>query len=241
MSNSHKLGIGNGVQKETVIFHGGIHSHDSFGRITDLVVAWTKKVHQLSQKSSGDLRLLIQGLLEFSFPKDKVSTGHLELAIENQQVYVGLRFDNFIITEGDDVEKKLSQYWLNSEESTTVKKILNPQDHVEVLYMQKGNLLEWRIVRPLGSVTLNPDQRSFQVFTDIESSFVTDHEEFIEIGDVPYEEWLTQVFTNDHEKNKSGDFLVNGQSVQNEDEWSRVAFEREKNEIDDSVARFHAS
>jgi len=240
MSASLQLGLGNTVEKGTVVFHGGITSRDSFGRITDLVVVWMRKEHELSQKLSGDLRVLIQGLLEFGFPKSKSTNGHLELAIEKQQVYVGLRFNNFIIDEGDDIEKKLAKYWLNSDESSLIKKLLYSQDRVEVRYLKRANLLEWRIIRAIGQETINPEMASFQVFSDIEESFKTEHDQYVEMGDIPYEEWVAEVYKNKHEKNKSGEFFQNGESVQNEDEWARVAFERDKKTVDDSVKVFAA-
>jgi len=240
MSEALQIGLGNTVDRETVVFHGGITSRDSFGRITDLVVVWMRKEHELSQKLSGDLRVLIQGLLEFGFPKSKSTNGHLELAIENDQVYVGLRFNNFIVDEGDDVEKKLAKYWLNSDESSLIKKLLYSQDRVEVRFLKKANLLEWRIIRSISDKQVNLDLPSFQVFSDVEESFKTEHEQFVEMGDIPYEEWVAEVYKNKHEKNKSGEFFQNGESVQNEDEWARVAFERDKKAIDDSVKVFAA-
>ena len=240
MSTSLRIGLGNTVEQGTVVFHGGITSRDSFGRVTDLVVVWMRKEHELNQRLSGDLRVLIQGLLEFGFPKSKSTNGHLELAIEKQQVFVGLRFNNFIIEEGDDVEKKLAKYWLNSEESSLIKKLLYSQDRVEVRYLKKANLIEWRIIRAIGPEPVNPELTSFQVFSEIEESFQVEHDQYVEMGDIPYEEWVAEVYKNKHEKNKSGEFFQNGESVQNEDEWARVAFERDKKTIDDSVKIFAA-
>ncbi len=240
MSNSLKLGLGNTVADKTVIFHGGITTRDSFGRVTDLVVVWTKKEHNLNQKLSGDLRVLVQGLLEFGFPPNKSSVGHLEMAIEEQNIYVGLRFENFIVEEGDDIEKKLAQYWLNSEESSLIKRILYPQDRVEVRFLKELNLLEWRIIRSLSLESLNLDAVSFQVFSEIEDGLMSDHDQFVEMGDVHYDDWISEVYQNSHEKNKSGELFQDGESVQGEAEWARVVSEHDQKVIDETVKVFKA-
>jgi len=240
MSETSKLGIGNAVSQETVVFHGGITARDSFGRVTDLVVVWIRKEHQLNQNIASDLRVLVQGLLEFGFPQSKSTNGHLELAIENQRAYLGLRFNNFIIDEGDDVEKKLAKYWLNAEGASLIKKLLYPQDCVEVRFLKKANLIEWRIIRAMNPEAVSPDQKSFKVISDVEENFETKHQQFLEMGDIPYEEWVAEVYNNKHEKSKAGDLFKNGESVQNEDEWSRAAFDRDIKVIDDSVMVFAA-
>ena len=58
------------------------------------------------------------------------------------------------------------------------------------------------------------------------------------MGDVHYEDWISAVYKNDHEKNKSGDLFINGESVQGEEEWVRVVSEHEQKVIDQTVAIF---
>ena len=235
MNDSLKLGIGNTVGPDTLVFHGAITSKDSFGRVTDLVYVWARKEHELNPKSSADLRLLIQSMLEFSFPNNKSSIGHLELAIENQQTLVSVRFENLVIEDDEtEIEKKLSQYWLNAEEAFVIKKLLQPHDRVEVRFLQKLNLIEWRIIRPMTPELANHDIPSFQVFTVTDGSLMTDHEQFVEMGDLPYENWIEEVYRNKHENNKSGDLFENDESVQDEEEWARVVVERDTKGIDES-------
>jgi hypothetical protein len=234
MSKTLRLGLGNVVSSKTMVFHGGVTTRDSFGRMTDLLVVWTKKEHNLSKKLSGDLRVLVQGLLEFGFPENKSSVGHLEVAIENQQIYIGLRFENFILLENDDVEKKLAQFWLNSEDASLLKRILYPQDRVEVRFLVQLNLLEWRIIRNIGS-TIVLDTTSFQVFSDVENSLMSEHDQFVDMGDVHYGDWVSEVYQNSHDKNKSGDLFEDGESVQGESEWARVVSERDQKSIDEAA------
>ena len=241
MSKLLKLGLGNTVEENTLIFHGGITSRDSFGRITDLLAAWIKKEHTLNQKTSGDLRVLVQGLLEFAFREGGSSVGHLEIAQENQQLFISLRFENYIVGIEDDIEKKLAQYWLNSEESFLIKKNLYPQDRVEVRFMKKLNLLEWRIIRSLDLSSIKLDAVSFQVYSNEEDTFDSSHSNFIEMGDVQYEDWISEVYKNSLDKNKSGELFHNGESVQGEEEWARIVSNHDEKEIEKRIITFKAN
>jgi len=236
MSNSLRLGLGNTIGQDTVIFYGSISTRDAFGRITDLIAVWAKKEHSLNQKLTGDLRVLAQGLLEFASPTDKAGIGHLELAVENQQIFINVRFENFIVVEDDEIEKKLAQYWLNSEESSLIKRILYPQDRVEVRFLKRLNLLEWRIIRSIELESINLETVSFQVFSVSEESLTTEHKNFVEMGDVHYGDWISAVYQNDHEKNKSGEFFDNGESLQGEEEWVRVVSDHDQKVVDDSIS-----
>ncbi len=240
MSKTLKLGLGNSLNEKTVIFHGGISARDSFGRVTDLLSVWAKKEHGLSQKLAGDLRVLVQGLLEFGFPANYSSIGRLESAIEDQKIFVALRFENFIVEENDNPEKKLAQFWLNSEESSLIKRILYPHDLVEVRFLRELNLLEWRIIRSIGEASINLESLSFQVFSEIENELVTEHKQFIEMGDVQYDDWISEVYKNPHGKSKSGELFQSGESLQSEEEWARIVSDRDQKTIDETVMRIQS-
>ena len=182
MSSSLRIGLGNTVDKKTPVFHGGIASRDSFGRISDLATVWLKATHQMPAKHAGDLRVLIQALMEFGFPERNPATGHLELAMESDRLYVALRFANFIVDAEDDPEKSLVQYWLKSDESALLKRILHHQDLVEVRFLRSINLIEWRIVRNMNESMIDFDAQTFRVLIDSGHGLSTLHESFVKNG-----------------------------------------------------------
>ena len=236
MSSSQRIGLGNAVEKKTPVFHGGIASRDAYGRISDLATVWLKETHRISAKQAGDLRVLIQALMEFGFPERNPATGHLELAMENDRLYLALRFANFIVDVEDDPEKTLVQYWLKSDESALLKRILHHQDLVEVRFLKSINIIEWRIVRSLNESVLDFDAQTFRVLIDSEQGLPNQHETFVDMGDLDYEKWLAEIYQGG-KNGMTGELFLNGESIQNEQEWARLTVERERRTVDERIAK----
>jgi hypothetical protein len=236
MNATSRIGLGNTVQKTTKVFHGGLGTRDSFGRVSDLSTIWLREVHGISYKLCGELRVLIQAMMEFGFPEENSSSGQLELAIENQQLLIALRFSNYIVDPDDDPEKTLVQFWLNSPDSSLIKRILHHQDLVEVRFSSVLNVIEWRIIRSLDEAVINFDALTFKVFTDSEKAIPSNHETYVDMGDVDYENWLSEIYST-QKKGKSGDLYQDGESVQREQEWARTVLERERKTIDQAIQK----
>jgi hypothetical protein len=235
MSPLNRIGLANAVGDKTKIFHGGISSRNSFGRVTDLAVIWLKENHRIESKQAGELRVMIQAMLEFGFPDQNSNVGHLELAIENNLLLIALRFENFMIELEDHAEKALVQFWLNSEDSMLLKKILHHHDSVEMRFASRLNLIELRIVRPLNEDAVRHQAQSFVVMTDEEKGIESRHSEYEEMGDVDYQRWLSDVYHNQKKKEKSGELFRGEASLQREHEVSRTVFERDQKEIENQL------
>ncbi len=227
------LGLGNSLDKDTEILHSSVVGTKSFGRIGDLISAWVEKNHAVSIKQSGDLRVLVQSLFQFAYPKEKPELGNIEFSVEDKKIFVAIRFPNETFKENaTDFEKMLSQYWVNSDDCLMLKKILYSQDHVEVRLNQKLNLIEWRICRYLVPAEASPDESQFLALVDESDDITSEHGQYTEFGDLPYEKLLQEVYSSSKDKSGSGEFFQNGTSVQEEDESVRVKSEREFQDID---------
>jgi hypothetical protein len=232
MKKTTQIGLGNTIAEKTEILHTGIIGRNAFGRISDLLAAWCDKKSDLSEKRVADVRLMVQALLEFAHPKANSALGQFEFTIEEDEILTSVRFENHIFVETDSVERTLSQYWLNSEESSLLKKILYPQDRVEVRFNQKVNLIEWRVCRSLKPEAVSHNDASFLVLLDESTAIASENRNYTDLGDLPYQEWLNSIYKNESTENRSGEFFVEGESLQNESEWARVVSTRESEQIE---------
>ena len=235
MNSSKRIGLANTIGHKVKIFHGGISSRNSFGRVTDLAVIWLKENHQMDSKQAGELRVMIQAMLEFGFPEKNSNVGHIELAVENNLLMIALRFENFMIDLEDHAEKALVQFWLNSEDSVLLKKILHHHDLVEMRFASRLNLVELRIVRPMSEDAVNYHAQSFVVMTDEEKAIESGHSAYEEMGDVDYQRWLSDVYHNQKKKEKAGELFRGGESIQREQEVSRTVRERDQLEVENQL------
>ena len=137
-----------------------------------------------------------------------------------------------------DFEKALSQYWMNSEDSSMMRKVLLPHDRVEVRVNTKINMIEWRVCRTINGEQ-NLDLPSFVVLSDDSESMESEHSKYVELGDLPYQEWLKTVYKSGGKKSASGELFSGKASIQEEEEWARAVTEKENAEIE-REARFQA-
>jgi hypothetical protein len=230
-----QMGLGNTVDENTEILHSGVIGRAAFGRISDLVAAWCSRSQSLATKHVSDLRLMVQALLEFSHPKDQAQLGQFEFTVEDQHIFASVRFENQIFNETTSVERTLSQYWLNSEEASMLKKVLYPKDRVEVRFNEKLNLVEWRVCRSLVPESISHHDPSFLVMIDEMPAISSENKRYTDLGDLPYQNWLESVYKNTSTENRSGEFFVQGDSLQNESEWARVVVDRETDQVETEV------
>ncbi len=204
MNLENRIGLGNTVKSETIIFHGMAIDYDSIGRIGDQVVFWIKKHHQISQNFCGEFKVLIQTMMEFGVHDGPESINQFEVAVEGKKVFFALRFKNFIVKISEEAEKELSQFWLNSTKTQLVKKVLLPTDVVEIRFVEQLDLIEFRILRSLGEESFINNSQSFKVIVDIEPELKNDHQNFIDISDFDSSFWLKQVYDNKKNRVISG-------------------------------------
>jgi|GEM_PF-2545868 len=241
MKLTPQLGLGNSVEENVEILHSGILGNHAFGRVSDLIAAWCAASTELPPKPVSDLRIMIQALLSFAHPQEESKLSQFEFAIEEQQILAAIRFENDIFENTDSVERVLSQYWLNSEDALLLKKVLYPKDRVEVRFNSKLNLIEWRVCRSLKPESITHQDPSFLVFIDDLPAITSESIRYTELGDLPYQEWLSEIYKNKATQNRSGEFFVQGESLQNETEWARVVVDREKGELESDVRHFKSN
>lgn len=236
MNSSPKLGISHILNSDAEIIHTTILGRMSLGRVSDLSTAWVAKKFEPDQRYLGDLRVLIQALLEFSCPSTN-PLGQIEMGEAEGILVMATRFESSVRFEHESIEKDLTQFWLNSDEAKLLKKVLYPQDRVEVRYLSKLNLIEWRVIRELEPGKLIEQDSSFLVLIDFSDGIESASERYVDLGDLPFEEWLTDVYRNKHEKTKSGEVLIGNDASQDESEWARIVSDREAAEIDQLILR----
>ena len=227
-----RIGISHSLPEGTEVIHSSILGVNCLGRISDLLAAWCVRALKTSPDFLGDFRLLAQSLMEFSCPKSGDSLGQVELAEHAGLVIIATRFPCRLVLNTELLAQELTQYWLNSEDLKLFKRMLSPQDRVEVRYHEKLNLIEWRVSRPVGEAQEVLDHSdSFQVLSDNSIDIQASNVVFKELGDLPFNEWLTDVYRNQKLGNRAGSVTVEGGESQDDQEWARIVVERETHEI----------
>jgi hypothetical protein len=211
-----KLGLGNSLDPKSEVLHTSIYGQTTLGRISDLTLAWVVNQKLNPSLTIAPLRMLVQALLEFACSFQGSQSGTFEFAIEGRKIYTAVRFPFSFANlkedgDGAGAEKFFSQFWMNDENAIFLRKILFSNDHVEVRFHQQLNLVEWRVCRSLDPVE-NEDS-SFLVFQADEGSLKTNGEKYTDLGDLPYQEWLADVYSSkSSSENRTGDLVVHEKS-----------------------------
>jgi hypothetical protein len=56
------------------------------------------------------------------------------------------------------------------------------------------------------------------------------------MGDLDYEKWLAEIYQGG-KNGRTGELFLNGESIQNEQEWARLTVERERRKVDERIAK----
>jgi len=237
-----KLGLSHALSPESAIVHTTVMGSNCLGRITDLFSGWCKRELKIEENILSDFRLLIQALLEFSCPKQGEALGQIELAEDGQFLLVATRFPCRIAVTQEALSKDLTKFWLNSDEVKLLKRLLHPQDRVEVRYHVKMNLIEWRVCRPKGlhSVEMDPTA-SFRVFTDGSVGLDSVSNHYQELSDLPFDQWLSETYRNKRTGSRAGSVVIESGESQDQQEWARVVVDREKQDIEKELERIFKS
>ncbi len=194
MKTSSLIGLGNALNDQTEILHTSVYGSNTIGRTTDLVVAWCERTKNVDASKIASLRILAQALLEYASAGQKDSSIYFECAIENSVFYTSVRHDNRITSPSENAEKTLTQYWLNSDQTSMLKKNLGPHDQVEVRFNGNMQMIEWRVSKPLNAAELAANQVGFKIIMDSSEAIVSEGKNYTDLGDLPYEDWLKEVY-----------------------------------------------
>ena len=231
-----RLGISHALPKGSTVVHSTVLGDTCLGRIIDLMSAWCKREVSTDSIFISNFRLLMLALLEFSCPKTEESLGQIELAQTGDSFIVATRFPSRNLYDNSTLSKDLTQYWLNSEEVKLLKRMLQPNDRVEVRYHRKLKLIEWRVCRPLSAVEVTTDHsESFLVFADKSEVLLSSDSHYQDLGDLPFQDWLSEAYHNRTKDRRAGDVNVEACEVQDE-EWDRVVADREKKELEYKIS-----
>lgn len=223
MSKANRMGLGSVLGKEVELLNSMVMGRSSIGRISDLSVVWATRRKLVPEEQFGKLRVLIQALLEYSQPNDKAPSGYYEFSVHEGRAYVSVRFPN-THEVGEGLEQALMEYWKSSEEIQWVKNVLIPTDEVVVLVHPKTNQIEWRVSRRVQGVQeASAEGPSFTVLSDTSEKIETEHENYVEIGDLPFDDWMSDVYRSSKEKKQSFEQItIKGASEEKETEHTRT-------------------
>ena len=188
------IGISNAVTDADLVVHTTISGRSAFGRVADLLCEWSEREHGFQLDSVSGLRMLVQAMLEFSIRGEQQGIPLIEFAAPSSSVIVAIRFTSWIECSQEEAEKAFTLHWSNSPEAGLLKRILNPEDRIEVRYQPSSRLVEWRVVRPLGQVNPQDMGVSFVVMVDPRDEVTSAHASYRDLGDLPYEDWLQQTY-----------------------------------------------
>ncbi len=232
------IGISNAVSDADLVVHTTISGRSAFGRVADLLCEWSEREHGFQLDSVSGLRMLVQAMLEFSIRGEQQGIPLVEFAAPSSSVIVAIRFISWIECTREDAEKVFTQHWLNSPEAGIFKRILNPEDRIEVRYQPATRLVEWRVVRPLGGV--NPEDMgvSFVVMVDSRDEVTSRHEPHRDLGDLPYEDWLQQTYGAANKKVAgSGEVTLEEGETLEEVELARFTVDREISDEESKIVK----
>ncbi len=232
------IGISNAVSDADPVVHTTISGRAAFGRVADLLCEWAEREHGFQLDSVSGLRMLVQAMLEFSIRGEQQGIPMVEFAAPSSSVIVAIRFTSWIECSREDAEKTFTQHWLNSPEAGLLKRILNPEDRIEVRYQPATRLVEWRVVRPLGNV--NPEDMgvSFVVMVDARDEVTSRHDSYRDLGDLPYEEWLQQTYGAANKKAAgSGEVTLEEGETLEEVELARFTVDREISDEESRIVK----
>lgn len=232
---NRKLGISHALPDGSNVIHSAISGKNALGRTTDVLVHWCKMEMELDQKCVGDLRILTQTLLEFATPDAGNNYGQIEIGFSQHLVIIATRFEFRGELQLGQLEKDLTQYWLNVEEVKLFKRVLLPHDRVEVRYHSKLNLMEWRVYRSTRADEVVDHNPSFAVIVDDSAGIDSGKSVYTNAGDLPFQDWMTEVYHSRPEPSRAGDMYVQEGGTQDEIEWARVIVEREAAEIEQQI------
>ncbi len=216
-----QIGLSHVVPERTTIVHSTVIGRNSGGRVADLYCAWLENECSVSPDLAGRFRALIPALLD-AVPRPASAASRLELAAFSGHVLIAIRSECRIPVEPGNHERTFTQFWLDSEETKLLRKVLEPTDRIEVRYQEKSNLVEWRVCRNLDGVVDPHDAGGFFVYSDSRDSLTQNRAQYRDLGDTPYREWLEEVYRSNGGESASGEILVRGGETQSGDERVRI-------------------
>jgi hypothetical protein len=232
------IGISNAVSDTDQVVHTTLMGRSTFGRVADLLCEWSDREYGFQLDTVSGLRMLVQAMLEFSIRGEQQGTPMIEFAVPSSNLIVAIRFTSWIECSREDAEKAFTQHWLNSPEAGIFKRILNPEDRIEVRYQPSTRLVEWRVVRPLGKVNPADMGVSFVVMVDSHDQVTSEHESYRDLGDLPYEEWLQQTYSAANKKSSgSGEVTLEEGETLEEVELARFTIDREISDEESRIVK----
>lgn len=230
------IGLSHSVSPADLVVHTTVNGRQVFGRVADLICEWTEREHGFEIDSVSGLRMLIQAVLEFVVRGAPEGTPLLEFAAPNSLIMLAIRSVWPESIDLDAVEKTFTQHWVNSPQAALLKRVLNPDDRIEVRYQPTTRLVEWRVVRPLTAQSPEELSVSFVVLVDARDQVSGDHAGVIDLGDLPFEEWLEARYHSAGGQNsRSGEVTLEDGETLEEVELARFTIDRQISEEEQKI------
>jgi hypothetical protein len=205
-----QIGLANALSRDDKIVHTSISGRSAFGRISDLLCEWSLREFSFEIAIISGIRVLVQALLEFSIQEQSESIPQLEMAYSQGTLFLATRLVCAFPVDASLVEKTLTQYWVNAEEAKLLKKILGPEDHIEVRFQEKTKLIEWRVCRPITEEAKLNAGTSFLVFLDAGNDVGSENLSYTDLGDLPFETWMQEAYKSASKASASGEISIAG-------------------------------
>lgn len=230
-----KFGLGNAVDDSVEVIHGNLIGRRSFGRVSDLTLAWIEAHTKKTDYEISRLRLLMQALFEMAYTHHQKQSGHFECALAGDHVLLAARYT--LKATHETIEKEMLNLWNEDPNCRLLNKFLGRHDRVEILYSPSLSLIEWRIY--FTETAQNNDSGnipSFLIHIIDEKQIETHHQKYTELGDLNYQKLLSEAYRSAAQKSRTGDFKYKDRSVSEDDDGANVIFEKEINALlEDSV------
>ncbi len=231
-----QIGLANALGRDDKIVHTSISGRNAFGRISDLLCEWSLREFSFEIPIISGIRVLVQALLEFSIQEVSESIPQLEMAYSQGTLFLATRLVCAFSVEASTLEKTLTQYWVNAEEAKLLKKILGPDDHIEVRYQEKTKLIEWRVCRPITEEAKLNAGTSFLVFLDAGNDVGSENLAYTDLGDLPFETWMQEAYKSASKASASGEITIAGGENLEHNDFAKFVAEKEIEEAFSHIA-----
>lgn len=234
--NPQCIGLSNTVPDGTSVAYSTVIGRKTFGRVADLLCAWANREHQVAESSVAGIRVLISALLE-SLPEGNLSPTRIEMAILGDQALVAVRTECGIVVDAGGVERAFTQHWLNSNEMQILRRVMDPRDRIEVRFQPKTRLVEWRVVRSLAGLEIDPSVSSFVVHEDLRAGLEEPATSYRDLGDLPFDEWLDEAYRSSRGATGGGEIRIQGNALQSDADHVRIKVGQELDELEKRAVR----
>ncbi|MBS1958062.1 MAG: hypothetical protein JST80_01190 [Bdellovibrionales bacterium] len=236
-----RLGVSNVMPADTRVIYSRVPGRGSVGRISDLFAHAGKFEFKMDLGPSNAAGVLVHALLDGVFILAKGASVYIEAASGAHELLIATRFSIAELIDRDafptGLEVWAKEIWEGSDAMNDLRQLMRPTDRIEIRFNMKLKLVEWRIARKPSLSLVKDGQPTFVVIEDDSDRIHQGSDLPKELSELPFDKWLEDVYKTGGRATSSGsgEIYFQGESLQNEEEMSRVIANREKISVADTV------